>query len=161
MATVADAATEFLAHKRIAVAGVSRQAAGHGGNTIYTRLRDRGFEVFAVNPNADEVEGDKCYRSLAEIPGGVDGVVIATHPDAAESVARECAQLGIKRVWMHRLFGAGSQSQAAVDFCAANGLTAIAGGCPLMYAPTSDAGHVCFRWIQGITGGRPKVVNGA
>lgn len=157
MAAVADAAAEFLSHKRIAVAGVSREAAGHGGNTVYKRLRDRGYEVFAVNPNADEVEGDRCYRSLAAIPGGVDGVVIATNPAASESVVRECMELGIRRVWMHRLFGAGSQSQAAVDLAAANGIVAIAGGCPLMFGPTSDAAHVCFRWFQGLTGGRPKV----
>ncbi len=161
MVKVSDAAADFLAQRRIAVAGVSRESAGHGGNTVYQRLRDRGYEVFAVNPNADRVEGDPCYRNLAAIPGGVDAVVIATHPDAAESVARECVELGIQRVWMHRLFGGGSESAAAAEVCAANGITAIAGGCPLMYAPTSDTGHVCLRWLQGLTGGRPRVVGDA
>jgi hypothetical protein len=157
MSTVAEAATSFLASKRIAVAGVSRTPANHGGNVIYKRLRDRGYEVFAVNPNADLVEGDRCYRDLASIPGGVDGVVIATNPAQTEAVARECHDLGISKVWMHRSFGAGSQSAAAVDYCRDNGITAIAGGCPLMYAPTSDPGHVCMRWVMNLTG-KPKVV---
>ena len=70
-----------------------------------------GYEVFAVNPNADEVEGDRCYHHLSEIPGGVDGVVIGTRPERAENTMRECADLGIKHVWMHRGPGHGSVSE--------------------------------------------------
>ena len=79
MPTIEAAIDDFLAQKRIAVAGVSREPGGkHGGNIVYQRFKERGYEVFAVNPNADTVEGDPCYRSLAAIPGGVDAVVIAT-----------------------------------------------------------------------------------
>ena len=62
MPTIKEAAAEFLANKRVAVTGVSREAKGHGSNVVYQRLRARGYEVFAVNPNADEVEGDRAYR---------------------------------------------------------------------------------------------------
>ena len=72
MATIKEAASEFLTNKRVAVTGVSRQPSGHGSNVVYQRLRQRGYEVFAVNPNADEVEGDPCYHDLRSIPGGVD-----------------------------------------------------------------------------------------
>ncbi len=120
MGSVTEAAAEFLSRKRIAVAGVSREPAGHGGNYVYRRLRDRGYEVFAVNPRADEVEGDPCYHDIRSIPGGVDAVVIATPPEAAEAVARECRELGITRVWMHRLYGSGSVSPAAVEYCREN-----------------------------------------
>ena len=103
MPTVQAAIDDFLAQKRIAVAGVSREPGGkHGGNIIYQRFKERGYDVFAVNPNADTVEGDPCYRSLAAIPGGVDAVVIATAPAVAPSVVEECRQLGITRVLMHR-----------------------------------------------------------
>ena len=71
MSTIKEAAAEFLASKRVAVTGVSREPKGHGGNVVYQRLRDRRYEVFAVNPNADEVEGDPCFHDLASIPGGV------------------------------------------------------------------------------------------
>ena len=88
--TIKEAADAFLSHKRIAVAGVSRETGGpHGGNVVYNRLKERGFEVFAVNPNADEVEGDRAYHSLADIPDGVEAVVIATHPDAAPAVMKD------------------------------------------------------------------------
>jgi predicted CoA-binding protein len=99
---IKEAASEFLANKRIAVTGVSRQPKSHGGNIVYLRLRQRGYEVFAVNPNADQVEGDACFHDLKSIPGGVDAVVIATRPEIAEDTVRECAELGIKHVWLHR-----------------------------------------------------------
>ncbi len=113
MPTMKEAAAEFLATKRIAVTGVSRTAQGHGSNTVYKRLRDRGYEVFAVNPNADQVEGATSYHDLKSIPGGVDAVVIATAPSRAETTVQECVELGIKQVWMHRSFGAGSVSETA------------------------------------------------
>lgn len=108
MPTIKEAASEFLANRRIAVTGVSRNPQNHGSNIVYQRLRDRGYQVFAVNPNADEVEGDTCYKDLKSIPGRVDAVVIGTRPEHAEATMRECAQLGIAHVWMHRSFGAGA-----------------------------------------------------
>lgn len=158
MQKVRDAASEFLARKRVAVTGVSRTPENHGGNVVYKRLRDRGYEVFAVNPNADEVEGDHCFRDLASIPGGVEAVVIATRPETAEATMRECADLGIEHVWMHRLMGAGSVSQAATDFGRQHGITVIDGGCPLMFPPTSDGGHRVMRWVSTLTGNAPRRV---
>ncbi len=156
MGAVDHAIDDFLAQRRIAVAGVSRTPQGHGGNIVYQRLRARGYEVFAVNPAADTVEGDPCYRDLRSIPGGVDAVVIATPASAAESVVRECRELGITRVWMHQAFGAGSVSKEAHELCRASGIASIAGGCPLMYGPTSDGGHRFMRVILGLFGRLPK-----
>ena len=110
MIPVKQAASEFLARKRIAVTGVSRSAKDHGANVVYKRLRDRGYTVFAINPAADEVEGDPSFHDLTSVPGGVEGVVIATSPAHAEETMRECVELGIDRVWMHRGPGAGSVS---------------------------------------------------
>src|ERR1700675_4788887 len=90
---IREAASEFLANKRIAVTGVSRKPQDHGSNVVYKRLRERGYEVFAVNPNADQVEGDKSYHDLKAIPGGVSAVVIGTRPETAEATMRECAEL--------------------------------------------------------------------
>lgn len=158
MATIKDAAIDFLANKRIAVTGVSRNPQGHGSNIVYQRLRDRGYEVFAVNPNADQVEGDRCYHDLASIPGGVDAVVIGTRPETAEATVRECDGLGIKQVWMHRSFGQGSVSPEATAFGRERGMTVIDGGCPLMFDPTADFGHKCMRYVFSWTGSVPKTV---
>lgn len=116
MQTIKEAAADFLQHKRIAVTGVSRHDTSHGSNVVYQRLRERGYDVHAVNPNAETVEGDTCYHDLAAIPGGVEAVVIGTRPETAEQTVRECADLGIKEVWMHRAFGAGSVSDDATEY---------------------------------------------
>jgi len=142
-----EAASEFLAYKRIAVTGVSRRSKEHGSNTVFKRLRDRGYEVFAVNPNADQVEGAQSYHDLTSIPGGVDAVVIATAPDNAEGTMRECDELGIKQVWMHRSYGTGSVSNAATAYGREHGITVIDGGCPLMFEPTADFGHKVMKIV--------------
>jgi predicted CoA-binding protein len=158
MTTVKEAAAAFLAQRRIAVTGVSRHPKDHGSNVVYGRLRDRGYEVFAVNPHADRVEGDPCYPTLHDIPGGVDAVVIATRPDQAEATVRECEELGIDQVWMHRAFGEGSVCDAATVYGREHGMTVIAGGCPLMFDPTADTGHKIMRFILTRTGKVPKTV---
>jgi len=156
MQNIKDAAAEFLADKRIAVTGVSRTPQTHGANNVYKRLRERGYQVFAVNPNTDEVEGDRCYQDLKSIPGGVDAVVIGTRPQIAEDTMRECADLGIKHVWMRRGPGAGSVSDAATGYGRAHGITVIDGGCPLMFGPTADLGHKIMRLVYA--GHVPKQV---
>jgi predicted CoA-binding protein len=145
--TIKEAASRFLAQKRIAVTGVSRRPKEHGSNTVFKRLRDRGYDVFAVNPNADTVEGARSYHDLKSIPGGVDAVVIATAPDKAEGTMRECVALGIKHVWMHRSYGKGSVSPAAAAYGRQHGVTVIDGGCPLMFDPTADFGHKVMRMV--------------
>lgn len=158
MQKIKDAAEAFLANKRIAVTGVSRNPQGHGSNAVYKRLRDRGYDVFAVNPNADEVEGDVCYHDLKSIPNGVEAVVIGTRPELAEGTVRECSELGITHVWMHRGPGPGSVSPQAAVYGREQGMTVIDGGCPLMFGPTSDFAHTCMRGIFKLTGGVPRQV---
>ncbi len=158
MQKIGDAASEFLAHKRVAVTGVSRDPKGHGGNVVYKRLRDRGYEVFPVNPNAAQVEGDTCYTDLRSIPDGVEAVVIGTTPEVAEETMRECAELGIKHVWMHRGPGAGSVSKAAADYGRGQGIAVIDGGCPCMFAPTADMGHRAMRVFLTMSGNVPREV---
>jgi uncharacterized protein len=156
MQSVKEAASAFLANKRVAVTGVSRTPESHGSNNVYKRLRDRGYEVFAVNPNADEVEGDPCYHDLKSIEGGVQAVVIGTRPEIALDTMRECAELGIEHVWMHRGPGAGSVSHEATQYGRERGITVIDGGCPLMFGSTADFGHKVMRLV--LSGHVPKQV---
>jgi len=158
MPTIKEAAAEFLAYKRVAVTGVSRTPGAHASNAVYQRLRQRGYQVFAVNPNADQVEGDRCYHDLASIPGGVDAVVIGTRPERAQAAMRECAELGIRHAWMHRSFGDGSVSDAAAAWGREHGIRVIDGGCPLMFAPTADPGHKVMRWLFTLAGRVPRQV---
>ncbi len=150
-----EAKTEvFLAQKKIAVVGVSRTEGTANG--IYDRMKERGYEVFAINPNATEIKGDPCYPDLKSVPGGVDAVMIATRPEITEQIVEECVELEIPHVWMHynALFGESnsSVSETAVTLCRDNGINVIPGGCPLMFGQTADFGHKCMRWILGVTG---------
>jgi uncharacterized protein len=160
MTELKRAALEFLSHRRLAVAGVARDGA-NPANLIYRRLRRDGYEVFPVNPSASEVEGDVCYASVSGIPGGADGVVIATPPGATAGVVEECAAAGIPRVWIHRSFGTGSVSGEAVAACERHGIEVIAGACPMMFLDPVDVGHRCMRWLLGATGKLPDVGCGA
>jgi predicted CoA-binding protein len=148
---------DFLAQKRIAVAGVSRNKGHHPvGNLIYQRLKTTGHEVFAVNPHMQTFEGDCCYPDLQSIPGGVDGVVIITRPTITQRIVRDCNEAGVRRVWMHQSIGKGtSVSSEAVEYCHQHDISVIAGACPMMYGEGADVGHMCMRWILRVTGGLP------
>jgi uncharacterized protein len=148
---------DFLAQKRIAVAGVSRNKGHHPvGNLIYERLKNTGHDVFPVNPNMSAFAGDRCYPDVKSIPGGVDGVVIITRPEVTEQIVHDCNDAGVRRVWMHQSMAKGSSvSPEAVEFCHQHKISVIAGACPMMYGPGADFGHTCMRWILRLTGGLP------
>ena len=139
---------DFLTGKRIAVAGVSR-GKDSAANPVFRKLRDSGYDVLPVNPNAAEVEGVACYPNLASIPGPLDGVVVATHPEVSLQIVRQAAERQVRSVWFHRSFGRGSVSEAAVHECAKRGISCIVGGCPVMYCEPVDLGHRCIRtWLN-------------
>ena len=154
MSRIPSTVAEFLAGKRFAVAGVSRQPQ-QVANAIYRKLCSSGLEVIPVNPNAAEVEGVRCYPDLMSIPGAIAGVVVATHPRTALDIVRQCGEKGVRQVWFHRSFGAGSVSGEAVQECKARGIQCIVGGCPLMYCEPVDAGHRCIRWWLRLFGKVP------
>jgi len=148
---------DFLAQKRIAVAGVSRNDSHHPtGNLIYHRLKTTGHDVIPVNPHMQTFEGDRCYPDLKSIPGGVDGVVIITRPEVTERIVHDCAEAKVRRVWMHQSLGKGSSvSPEAVEYCRQHDISVIAGACPMMFGPGADFGHTCMRWALTLTGKLP------
>ncbi len=150
-----ESIASFLAGKRVAVAGVSRKA-DIAANAVFKKLKDSGYEVFPVNPNTEEVEGVRCYPDVGSIPGDLDGVVIATHPDVSAGIVRQCGDRGVKLVWFHRSFGNGSVSEEAIRECERLGIECIVGGCPLMFCEPVDIGHKCMRWWLQRSGRVPR-----
>lgn len=155
MAKVPESVADFLQGKRIAVAGVSRDPR-QAANVLYRKLRDSGRETFPVNPNAAQAEGVRCYPDIGSVPGPLDGIVIATHPAVAVELVRQCSAHGVRRVWFHRSFGAGSTSDEAIRECEARGLLCIVGGCPLMFCEPVDVFHRCMRWFLQRQGRVPR-----
>jgi predicted CoA-binding protein len=145
MSNTPESVTDFLRGRRIAVAGVSRQP-NQAANAIYRKLIAGGYDVTPINPQATEVEGVRCFPNVGALPSPVDGVVIATHPNVSADIVRQCADVGIPRVWLHRSFGKGSVSDEAIRECEARGVECIVGGCPLMFSEPVDVGHKCMRW---------------
>ncbi len=156
--TLETKVNDFLAQKRIAVAGVSHDNRNHSaGNLIYHRLKKTGHDVFPVNPHMQTFEGNRCYPDVKSIPGGVDGVVIVTRPATTEQIVRDCGDAGVRRVWMHQSTKKGtSVSPAAVEYCRQHDIRVIDGACPMMYGDGVDFGHTCMRWILRLTGGLPS-----
>ena len=142
---IPDAISGFLAGRRIAVAGVSREPR-QTANVIFRKLQSSGYDVIPINPRATTVERVRCYPDLASVPGPVDGVMVVTPPAAAADVVRQCAACGVRRVWLHRSVGEGSVSDEAVKACAAQQIDCIVGGCPMMFCEPVDLAHRCMRW---------------
>jgi predicted CoA-binding protein len=111
---------EFMAQKKFALVGATSNT-GKNGYRIFKNLTRRGYEVYPVNPGLEELEGVKCYHSLADIPTKVDVVDFVVPPKVTEAILKECKRLGLDRIWLQP----GSESEAALAFCRENKLKVV------------------------------------
>jgi len=118
---------EFMAQKSFAVIGATDNPEKYG-NKIFKNLTRRGYEVYPVNPNLKEIEGIKCYPSLADIPVKVDVVDFVVPPPVTEATLKECKKLGLDHIWLQP----GSESDAAIAFCQDNNLKVVYGTCVMI-----------------------------
>jgi len=147
MAKIDDMVQDFLAQKRIAVIGVSDKRVT-GSTMAYKTFKENGYLVYPVNPRISTYDGATCYPDLKSIPDIPDAVFILASPKVTDQIVQECADLGVKHVWMHCMMGtkpglsAGmtSVSQEAVEICKANGIEVIPGSCPNQFLDP-DFGH--------------------
>ncbi len=147
----------FWQLKRLAVVGVSRDPK-HFSNTIWQELRQRRYEAVPVNPNATELDGERCYARVQDIQPPVDGVVIMTPASATADVVRDCAEAGVTHVWMHKGAGggAGAVDPQAVAFCEEHGISVVPGFCPYMFLPGTPFFHGFHAFFKKVTGSYPK-----
>ncbi len=158
MAKLDDMVKEFLAQKRIAVVGVSDKRET-GCNLAYTKFKDNGYQVYAVNPRINTYHGAPCYPDLKSIPDKVDAVFILTNPKVTDEIVQQCVDLGIKHVWMHCMMGTKpgldasmtSVSQPAVEKARANGIAVIPGSCPNQFLKP-DFGHAMMKGMWKLFG---------
>jgi predicted CoA-binding protein len=123
----------FLAQDHIAFVGASRNPKSFASG-IYRQLRP-GRTLYPVNgaDGADVIDGDRCYRTLAEVPDPVDGVFVIVPAAAMAGVVRDAVARGIPRIWLHRGAGQKPVPAQAVEIARAAGLDIIDGACPLMF----------------------------
>jgi len=146
---------DFLAQKRIAMIGVSRNPKDFS-TALFEELRKRGYDMVPVNPKVSEVMGQPCFARVQEIQPPVDGALLMTTPEVTDKVVSDCAAAGIHRVWMYRAGGKGAVSLKAVAFCQEHGIQVIPGQCPFMFLPEASGVHKFHGFIRKITGRFPK-----
>jgi uncharacterized protein len=158
MAKIDSLVQEFLAQKKIAVVGVSDKRET-GCNLAYTKFKEAGYEVYAVNPRINTFNGAPCYPDLKSIPEKPDAVFILAKPAVTDQIVQQCVDLGVKHVWMHCMMGTKpglaasmtSVSQDAVNKCRENGISVIPGTCPNQFLKP-DFGHNMMRGLFGMFG---------
>jgi len=116
---------EFLNKRNIfAVVGASRNPKKYGYQ-VYKDLKEAGYTVYPVNPNADEILGDRCYSDIKNLPAKPDVVDLVVPPKATEETVKTCKTFGITKVWMQP----GSESETAIKFCHDNNIDVVHGVC--------------------------------
>lgn len=151
---------EFLAHKRIAMVGISREP-GSFSVTLFQELLRCGYDVVPVNPHTPNVLGHPCFARVQDVTPPVKAALLITSPEVTETVVADCARASIRMVWMHRGVGTGSVSPKALAFCRARGIDVIAGQCPFMFLPASGGVHRIHGFFRKITGRYPRARNAA
>ncbi|HDT14894.1 MAG TPA: CoA-binding protein [Firmicutes bacterium] len=131
---------DFYGAKRIAVVGASRSKHEYG-RMLFEELLKRGYDAVPVNPNAEKIGGKDCYKSVKGIPGVITHAFIVLPPDKLEAVVEECAETGIKHVWMHEHVMKGVSNPKAIFLAEQKGLECIAGFCPMMFMPKTGFPH--------------------
>ena len=138
-----DTIRDFLAQRRLAMVGVSHEPKDFS-RMLFRAFRERNFDIVPVNPGAKDIEGTTCYSRLQDLEPPVDTALLMTSPAVTDEVVKECADAGIRRVWMYR------RSPAAVAFCEAHGISVIAGECPMMFLPKTGFIHRLHGWLHGV-----------
>jgi uncharacterized protein len=154
MTTLAVVANDFLAQRRIALVGVSRDPRDLS-RKLFEELRRRGYEVLPVHPTLESVDGVPCARRLQDVSPRVDGALLMTPPAETSRVVRDCAESGVPRVWMHRGVGQGAVSAQALSYCRDHGIAVVAGACPYMFLPRTGFVHRTHGLLARLMGHHP------
>jgi predicted CoA-binding protein len=150
-----DVINDFLAQKRIAIVGISRDRASTSV-ALCEELHRRGYDIVPVNPNVTEFSGQRCFSRVQDIEPPVQAALLMTPPEVTETVVRDCDEAGVRRIWMYRGLGKGSVSLAAIAFCRDRGIQVVPGQCPFMFLPEAAGVHRFHGFIRKITGRYPR-----
>jgi len=142
---------QIINQKTFAIVGVSRKKEKFGHN-VFTEFRKKGLKVYPINPNASEIDGEKCYPNIKELPEKPDALIITVKPEETEKVVREAAEAGIINIWMQ----SGTESEEAIKFCKENNINEVHKECILMFMPPVESVHKFHRFFWKLFGQLPK-----
>jgi uncharacterized protein len=143
---------KFLEPKTLAVAGASRNPKKFGG-TVLKDLKEKGFQLYPVNPNAEEIQGITCYKSVADLPAGVKHLLIVTPKSETHAVAKQAVEKGIEMIWIQQM----SETPESVEFISDAGIPLITKKCILMFADPVQGPHNFHRFLVKLFGLYPKL----
>jgi predicted CoA-binding protein len=146
---------DFLAQKRFAFIGVSRQPKDFS-RALFREFQTRDYRPVPLHPEAQEIEGVRCFAHLRDIQPPVDSVLLMTSPTVTNLVLRECVEAGIRRVWFYRASGQGALSEGALEICRANGIDVIPRECPFMFFDHTPWFHRFHGFVKKIAGAYPR-----
>jgi len=149
--TTNSSVRNFISKKNLAIVGVSRSGKKFG-NTLFKELKQKEYNMFPVNPNAQEINGVKCYSNIVELKEKIGGVLICVPPEQAKSVLNDSIEADIKNVWLQQ----GSSSKEIIDICEENDFNYVSNECILMFAEHVNSIHKFHRWIWKILGKLPR-----
>jgi predicted CoA-binding protein len=119
---------EFLDSQPIALVGVSRNPKKFG-YTAFKELKEKGMKIIPVNPQADQIMGEKSYPNVKALPSEVNGIIILTKKDQTAAIIREAKEKGINQIWIQQM----ADSKDAIRELDGSGINFITGECILMY----------------------------
>lgn len=151
MKTTQTAIDAFLAPRRLAIAGVSRDPKKFGF-IAFKELREKGFEVLPINPNAETIDGIKCYPSVASLPEGVESLLLVTPRNQTAGVIREALEKKIPHLWIQQM----AESKEALKLAENTSVNLIYKECILMHTLPVKSIHRFHRAIKGFFGLLPK-----
>lgn len=149
--TKKESIQRFLAPKKIAIAGVSRNNKKFG-YAIFNELRQKGFDICPVNPNVDEIDGIKCFKTVAEMPAGYEKLFIVTPKSETDEIVKKAAEKGIKHIWVQQM----SNTDKTQTIAKEHGVELIDKECIFMFAEPVTSVHKFHRFIWKVFGKLPK-----
>jgi uncharacterized protein len=145
-----SAVHDIMSQRVFALVGASRSGKKFG-NAILRDLKAKGLKVFPVHPQAESIEGERCYPDFKSLPEKPGAVIVCVPPTQTEKVVKETFEAGITRVWLQQ----GAVSDAALKFCESHEVTTVHGQCILMFAEPVQSIHGFHRWIWKLIGKYP------
>lgn len=142
---------EFMLSDKIAVAGVSRDPKKFS-RVMYKTLKGKNFNLVPINPNIEEIDGEKCYKSVEELPGDIKRLLITTPKEQTEKVVKEAIDKEIEMVWIQQ----GSNTKSAFETAEKSDMKVVNNECILMFAKPVKGIHGIHKFLRTVFGGMPK-----
>jgi predicted CoA-binding protein len=144
----------FLEPKRLAIAGVSRKPEKFGYK-VYIDLKKKGFELYLVNPFASEINGEKCYKHIADVPADVKHLLILTPKTATDALLIEAINRGINNIWVQQM----SETKNTLHIAEEHKINLIYKKCIFMFAEPVSGIHKFHKAILKLFGRLPDGTN--